>query len=537
MKRLREQISTYIPHTAEEAQAKEQILTHWNDMGDVIFDRPDEGHFTASSIILNPACTHMLMVYHNIYDSLAWTGGHADGAQNLLLKAMEEAKEETGISKVEPLTSAILSIDILPVKPHIKRGKEVAAHQHYNVAYGLIASDQQLLTVNPDENSQVCWVSLDTWKEQCREPHMIPVYDKIIKRMLEIVIAKKECYEQLPELLLPWFAQNARILPWRADKEPYHIWLSEIMLQQTRVEAVKGYYQRFLDTLPDIKALAEAPEDLLLKLWEGLGYYSRVRNLQKAAKVIMQEHNGVFPSEYEAILKLPGIGTYTAGAIGSICFDIPEPAVDGNVLRIISRITENYSDVLNPVTKKDVANMLRQVYPHGELAYTFNQSMMELGATVCVPNGAPKCEICPVQQICMAYANDSWDLLPQKEPKKKRKIEQKTVFVLRCNNKIAVQKRPASGLLASLWQYPNVDGHLDIQAAINQAEKWHVRPVAVEQELHDKHIFTHVEWHMVCYYLTCEMENELFTWADDVTLEKEIALPTAFKKFSPDNLQ
>ncbi|MBP3625770.1 MAG: A/G-specific adenine glycosylase, partial [Peptococcaceae bacterium] len=166
--------------------------------------------------------------------------------------------------------------------------------------------------------------------------------------MLEIVIAKKECYEQLPELLLPWFAQNARILPWRADKEPYHIWLSEIMLQQTRVEAVKGYYQRFLDTLPDIKALAEAPEDLLLKLWEGLGYYSRVRNLQKAAKVIMQEHNGVFPSEYEAILKLPGIGTYTAGAIGSICFDIPEPAVDGNVLRIISRITENYSDVLNP---------------------------------------------------------------------------------------------------------------------------------------------------------------------------------------------
>ncbi|MBP3340996.1 MAG: A/G-specific adenine glycosylase, partial [Peptococcaceae bacterium] len=189
--------------------------------------------------------------------------------------------------------------------------------------------------------------------------------------MLEILIAKKECYEQLPALLLPWFAKNARILPWRADKEPYHIWLSEIMLQQTRVEAVKGYYQRFLDTLPDIKALAEAPEDLLLKLWEGLGYYSRVRNLQKAAKVIMQEHNGVFPSEYEAILKLPGIGTYTAGAIGSICFDIPEPAVDGNVLRIISRITENYSDVLNPVTKKDVANMLRQVYPHGELAYTF----------------------------------------------------------------------------------------------------------------------------------------------------------------------
>jgi len=537
MKELREQIHTYTPYNAEEAQAKERILKHWDAAGDSLFLRPEDAHFTASSIIINPAGTHMLMVYHNIYDSYAWTGGHADGAQNLLQKAMEEAKEETGISKVEPLSSEILSIDILPVKAHSKRGKEIAAHYHYNIAYGLIASDKQPLAVKPDENSHVCWVALDTWKEHCSEAHMIPIYEKIIERMMDIVKAKNECYAKLPNLLIPWFAQNARTLPWREDKDPYHIWLSEIMLQQTRVEAVKGYYRRFLEVLPDIKALAEAPEDLLLKLWEGLGYYSRVRNLQKAAKVIIEEHGGVFPSEYKSILALPGIGEYTAGAIGSICFEIPEPAVDGNVLRIVSRITETYSDVLAPSTKKNVADALRSVYPSGELAYTFNQSMMELGATVCVPNGAPKCEICPVKQICMAHKNNSWDLLPQKEPKKKRKIEEKTVFVLRCHEKTAVQKRPDSGLLAGLWQYPNVEGRLDVQAALNQAMTWQVKPVSVEKELHDKHIFTHVEWHMVCYYIACDAENDTFTWVEDAALSKEIALPTAFKKFSPDNLQ
>ena len=537
MKTLRQQIESYIPHTTDELQAKTEILKQWDYLGDAIFERPDGGHFTASSIILNPDRTHMLMVYHNIYQSLAWTGGHADGAKDLLQKALEEAKEETGIQQVMPLTTAILSVDVLPVKAHTKRGKDIAAHQHYNIAYGFIASDKQPLAIKPDENSQVCWVALDDWKVQCNEPHMIPVYEKIIARMLALDTEKQTCYARLPEILLPWYEQNARVLPWRADKDPYHIWLSEIMLQQTRVEAVKGYYQRFLEQLPDIQSLAEATEDVLLKLWEGLGYYSRVRNLQKAAKVIMDTHQGVFPSKYDDILALPGIGAYTAGAIGSICFDIPEPAVDGNVLRIISRITENFSDILAPATKKQVADLLRAVYPSGEQAYTFNQSMMELGATVCLPNGAPKCEICPVQHICMAYANDCWDVLPQKEAKKKRKIEQKTVFVLRTKDKTAVQKRPSTGLLAGLWQYPNVPEHLDIQSALNQAAAWQVKPIAVEKEIHDKHIFTHVEWHMVCYYLLCACESDQFVWVDDASLQSEIALPTAFKRFSTDALE
>lgn len=532
MKPLREQINEYIPDTEQEQEAKEYILRQWDYVGDQIFERSNEGHITVSSIILNPMYTHMLMVYHNIYNALTWTGGHADGAQNLLQKAVDEAKEETGITSLVPLTSRILSIDILPVKEHIKQGKIVCAHNHYNISYGFFASDKQPLAVKPDENSGVYWISLDEWKEKCNEPHMVTVYKKIIDRMLELGQKKQNIYVLLPGLLLPWYRQNARKLPWREDKNPYHIWLSEIMLQQTRVEAVKEYYDRFLTQLPTIKALSEATEDQLLKLWEGLGYYSRVRNLQKAAKIIESEYNGVFPSTYEAMLALPGIGAYTAGAIGSICFDIPEPAVDGNVLRIISRITENYNNVLSPSMKKEIADQLRRVYPTGKYSYMFNQSMMELGATVCLPNGAPKCDICPVQHICMAFANDSWELLPQKEVKKKRRIEQKTVFVLRAGCRTAIEKRPASGMLAGLWQYPNIEGDLDIQSALNQATLWQVQPIAVKKELHDKHIFTHVEWHMVCYYIDCANENNFFTWVDGATLAQEIALPTAFKKFS-----
>lgn len=532
MKHLREQIEAYKVLTEQEDEAKAYILSQWELWGDCIFERPENGHITVSSIILNPACTHMLMVYHNIYESLSWTGGHADGVQNLLQKAADEAREETGILSLVPITSRILSIDILPVKEHIKRGEQVKAHMHYNIAYGFFASDQQPLAPNPDENSEVCWVALDTWKTKCTEAHMIPIYEKIIDRILQLCEQKQYAYTVLPDLLLPWYAKNARKLPWREDKDPYHIWLSEIMLQQTRVEAVKGYYRCFLDQLPDIKALSEAPEDQLLKLWEGLGYYSRVRNLQKAAKIIVSKYDGVFPSDYKAILALPGIGEYTAGAIGSICFDLPEPAVDGNVLRIISRITENYENILSPSVKKKITEKLRSVYPSGEISYTFNQSMMELGATVCLPNGAPKCSICPIQEICMAFLNDSWMLLPQKEAKKKRRIEQKTVFVLQSRGRTAVEKRPHSGLLAGLWQYPNVEGHLDIQSALNQAASWNVQPVSVRKELHDKHIFTHVEWHMVCYYIDCACENDSFLWADDATLKKEIALPTAFKKFS-----
>lgn len=531
MKTLKEQILAYVPENAQEEQAQNEILRQWEQMGAEIFERSEKGHFTASSIILNPALDHMLMVYHNIYQSLSWTGGHADGEENLFKKAVEEAKEETGLITLIPVCSEILSLDCLPVKAHEKKGKLVPDHIHYNVAYGFVAPEKQLLQIKPDENSAVCWIPLTEWQSQCKEPHMISIYEKIITRIKQKMAEKQRLYQVLPEILLPWYRQNARQLPWRQDKDPYHIWLSEIMLQQTRVEAVKGYYQRFLEQLPDIAALANAPEDQLLKLWEGLGYYTRVRNLQKAAKVIMEQHQGVFPQQYQEILALPGIGDYTVGAIAAICFDQPTPAVDGNVLRVISRITENFHNILLPAVKKQMTQELAAVYPVGDYAYMFNQSLMELGATICLPNGAPKCEICPMQPYCKAFVNQTWDLLPQKEAKKKRRIEQKTVFVLQCGAHKAVEKRPATGLLATLWQFPNVEGQLNTQQALNQAVIWGVKPLLVSQVLEGKHIFTHVEWHMICYYLQCEVEDERFVWVSSEQLEKEIALPTAFRIF------
>lgn len=531
VKTLREQILAYEPEDEMEQTSKTQLLQQWDVLGQEFFRRPEQGHVTVSSLILNEQQTAMLMVYHNIYQSWSWTGGHGDGAEDLLQKAIEEAQEETGIEKVLPVSSEIISIDVLPVQAHSKNGKEIKGHIHYNITYGLLASDKEPLMVNADENSKVSWIPLSQWQQYCSESHMIPVYEKILLRIKQILQRRQEILARLPDNLLPWYAQYARILPWRQTRDPYYVWLSEIMLQQTRVEAVKGYYQRFLEQLPDIASLAEASEELLLKLWEGLGYYSRVRNMQKAAKIIMTEYHGVFPSEYQAIRALPGIGDYTAGAIASICFGLSTPAVDGNVLRVCSRITENFADVLENRTKKELQERLAAIYPAGAQAHLFNQSLMELGATICVPNGTPKCMLCPMQQWCLAYANDTRAQLPRKKLRKKRRVEEKTIFILRCKEYMALEKRPSDGLLAALWQFPNVEGCLDTQQALNQATSWGVNPCNVEEVRTGKHIFTHVEWHMTCYIIQCRSENALFVWADKENLQRTIALPTAFRQF------
>ena len=334
---------------------------------------------------------------------------------------------------------------------------------------------------------------------------------------------------ELPALLLPWFAENARDLPWRRDREPYHIWLSEIMLQQTRVEAVKGYYSRFLASLPTVEDLANADPDALQKLWEGLGYYSRVRNLQAAAKVVMDEFGGIFPYTYDEIRALPGIGPYTAGAICSICFDLPTPAVDGNVLRVVSRLLAIGESIDKTSTKKAVRDVLAEVYPAE--AGMFTQSLMELGATVCVPNGAPKCEACPLRGICSACVNGEQDRYPVRQKKKERRTEDRTVFVLRCGEDEAVRKRSKSGLLAGLWEYPNVAGTLEPGEAIAQAEAWGCEPGELQMQLDRVHIFTHVQWNLRCYYIACRAEPEQFVWASPEKMEKEIALPTAFRMF------
>lgn len=333
----------------------------------------------------------------------------------------------------------------------------------------------------------------------------------------------------LPERLLPWFRENARDLPWRRDREPYHVWLSEIMLQQTRVEAVRSYYARFLAEIPDIPALAAADPDRLRKLWEGLGYYSRVRNLQQAAKVIVERYGGAFPMTLPEIRALPGIGDYTAGAIASICFGLPEPAVDGNVLRVVLRMTGDPSDASLQKTKDAVRAALRSVYPP-DCPGNFTQSLMELGATVCVPNGAPSCGTCPLGDVCRSRGG-LWRELPVKTPKKARRGETYTVFLLRCGDHTALRRRDAEGLLASLWELPNLPGLLSPEAALSAASAFGVRPFELTEERERMHIFTHVEWKMRCFTILCREMPDCFFWADRKMLEGEMALPTAFRLF------
>ena len=332
------------------------------------------------------------------------------------------------------------------------------------------------------------------------------------------------------EALIPWYEAHKRELPWRQDREPYHVWLSEIMLQQTRVEAVKEYYRRFLTTLPTIADLAEAPEEQILKLWEGLGYYNRVRNLQKAAQTICADYAGVFPSEYAQIRSLSGIGDYTAGAIVSICFDAPTPAVDGNVLRVYSRLLADDANIDLQTTKKRITRKLQETYPRKNPGIA-TQALMELGATVCVPNGAPRCDVCPVAEICQARKQDTWRNLPVRSEKKKRKIVDKTVFILLTEDTVALHKRSTSGLLAGMWEFPNVDAKLDKQAAVTQVTGWQAEPLDLLMQTSYTHIFSHVEWHMTAYYIRCRKTNKKWKWVTKESLDETYALPSAFRPF------
>lgn len=336
----------------------------------------------------------------------------------------------------------------------------------------------------------------------------------------------------LTQALLPWFDEYKRDLPWRQDKEPYHVWLSEIMLQQTRVEAVKGYYTRFLQALPAISDLAEASDDLLYKLWEGLGYYSRVRNLKKAAQLIMDRHGGIFPCTHEEILALPGIGPYTAGAIASICYELPTPAVDGNVLRVISRICNEDTPINDTAYKKSVEKRLAEIYP--KRAGDFTQALMELGATICGPNWAPQCDQCPCASFCKARKAGTAASLPVKAPKKTKKEEEKTVFILSCDGCFALTKRPDSGLLAGLWEFPNVPGNLDMPQSLQVLEGWGLRPRQLLRQVQRQHVFTHIRWQMQGLYLEVAEKSDRFIWLRADEIREQAALPTAFRQFWED---
>ena len=328
--------------------------------------------------------------------------------------------------------------------------------------------------------------------------------------------------------LLEWYDDNKRNLPWREDREPYHVWISEIMLQQTRIEAVLEYYRRFMDALPDVKALSAVDDDLLLKLWEGLGYYSRARNLKKAAQVVTGEYGGVFPRSCAELRKLPGVGEYTAGAIASICYDERVPAVDGNVLRVIARLTGDRRDVLLPQTKKDVTNALSKIIP--ARAGAFNEALMELGEVVCLPNGAPLCGGCPIREHCTAFREGLALELPVRVKQTKRRKAELSVLMIRCGDRLAVEKRPDTGLLAGLYQLPNLEGRYTRAALADVLRGWGLEPLSIDPVGDAKHVFTHIEWHMKSYAVTVGEPSGRFIWATDEELKTAYPLPTAFLK-------
>ena len=374
--------------------------------------------------------------------------------------------------------------------------------------------------------------------------------------------------EQLVSPLLRWFLNHARVLPWREEPTPYRVWVSEIMLQQTRVEAVKPYFERFTVALPDAGALSACPEDELLKLWEGLGYYNRVRNMQKAAVEVVENYGGQLPADYEKLLKLKGIGHYTAGAIASIAYGIPVPAVDGNVLRVLTRVSADDTDIMKQSFRnqmeilleklmhgisdrneknvfswmEDAKDLRVQVY-HQNLAGAFNQALMELGATVCVPNGAPLCEECPWKDLCEAKKQGLIGQIPVKSKAKPRKIEEKTVLILRDDDKVAIRKRPKKGLLAGLYELPNVEGSMGQEEVVSLVKEMGYAPIRIQPLGEAKHIFSHIEWHMTGYVIRVEepemqqqvqsgslTDDLLFVNAEDA--KEKYAIPSAFAAYA-----
>lgn len=333
-------------------------------------------------------------------------------------------------------------------------------------------------------------------------------------------------FHQIPAPLLLWYGQNKRELPWRENPTPYRVWVSEIMLQQTRVEAVKEYYLRFMQALPTVEALATCEEEKLLKLWEGLGYYSRARNLQKAAKQILLNYGGVFPSDYNSLKSLSGIGSYTAGAIASIAYGQPIAAVDGNVFRVASRLEENDSVISDPKYRKYLEETLSAVYPEsGEACSAFTQSLFELGALICKPQN-PECHNCPLKGICRANLHGTQSRFPVLPEKKAKRAEEVYVFLIETPQGVCIRRRE-EGVLRGMNEFPSTVV-MNGESPENILNEWGVYEFTELSRRKFKHIFTHIRWDMTCIRL----------WADSAPfdaytieeIEDSVSLPTAFRQ-------
>ncbi len=350
---------------------------------------------------------------------------------------------------------------------------------------------------------------------------------------------------RLAENLIEWYAAHRRILPWREDPTPYHVWISEIMLQQTRVDTVKGYYARFLSAFPDISSLAQASEDHYLKLWEGLGYYSRVRNLHQGAVEIMEQFNGEMPGSSAELLRISGIGPYTAAAIASIAFGERVPAVDGNLLRVFARLTAFPKNIKNEKARKQAADYYFPWMPAGtgeasespafHTPGAFNQALMDLGAMVCLPNQAPHCSDCPLQDSCTAHQLGQETAYPHVPEKKARRIEHRTVFLIYDAGKIVIGKRPPKGLLASLYEFPNTEGTLSEDEALHYIRTLGFTPLRIRPLPAAKHIFSHIEWHMTGYAILADelkpFESDRLLLVSRKELDDRCSIPSAFSAY------
>ncbi len=350
--------------------------------------------------------------------------------------------------------------------------------------------------------------------------------------MSEYELSKKEA-----DSLTAWFDKNKRDLPWRGTGDPYDVWLSEIMLQQTRVEAVKEKFIQFRRELPDIISLSEVSDDRLMKLWEGMGYYSRARNLKKCAGELRDLYGGVLPSSFDELIRLSGIGPYTAGAIVSIAYGNPVPAVDGNVLRVLARLFEDATDIRSGRAKKNCGEIIRSFYRKNpglgaDYISSFTQALMELGALVCVPNGQPHCEACPWNNVCRAHLNNTAGRIPYRSALKGRRIEERTLLIIRDEDRFLLRKRPESGLLAGLYEFAGYDGFLSRAQIIEETEKLGISALHIRRLPDSRHIFTHLEWHMHAFEI---MVADIDSVPDGLLLTKkelaEFAVPSAFSKY------
>jgi A/G-specific adenine glycosylase len=336
----------------------------------------------------------------------------------------------------------------------------------------------------------------------------------------------------IADALLAWYDQNARILPWRDNPVPYHVWVSEIMLQQTQVQTVLPYFERFILALPSIEALALAEESKILKLWEGLGYYNRVRNMQRTARRLMEQYDGRLPADYALLVKLPGIGAYTAGAIASIAYNKTAAAIDGNVLRVFSRITGSREDIGKISVKREFQTLALELQPRSRPG-DFNQALMELGAKVCVPKAEPFCAVCPVATFCVACRDQITGEIPVKAVGRKRTMEMKTVLIIRAKEMVLLRKRAEEGLLAGLWEPYTIEGFTTEEGIAEIIEELGFEPLALHRLEQAIHQFTHKEWQLQGFFIEVKMASppKGSIWAGHEEITDEITVPSAFKAY------